>query len=221
MNIRLARTSVSNRPPVVTYTMSKTLRIAIATVVATAIRVPRIIGTTMRRNTDASPAPSIRAASMTSLGTPFSAADRTTIANPVWSQIMITIRASVLSGGTWSHGTGSLPSAGPDRVDRPDLRLAFRLPRVHEPPDDGRADHADREWQEDERLGQRLALDPIDKGRDQQTDDDAAARAQHEPHDVVAERQPHLGRGQDEPPVRDETLVLGRAGDDRQRPPVR
>ena len=97
-NIRFAMTSVSWLPPVITYTMSKTFRIAMATVVATAMIVPRIIGTTTRKKSWRSLAPSMRAASRTSADTPLRAADRTTIAKPVCSQIMITISSRVLSG---------------------------------------------------------------------------------------------------------------------------
>ena len=41
------------------------------------------------------------------------------MANPVWSQIMITIIAMVLSPGVWSQTTGSPPKAVHDGVEKP------------------------------------------------------------------------------------------------------
>ena len=59
------------------------------------------------RNTCSSDAPSMRAASMISSGIALMAADRTTIANPVCIQTMITMRNRLFHGCTWSHATGS------------------------------------------------------------------------------------------------------------------
>ena len=56
-----------------------------------------------------SDAPSSRAASMTSLDTPLIDADRTTMANPVWSQTRITISQKTLMGLVVSHGIGWPP----------------------------------------------------------------------------------------------------------------
>ena len=60
-----------------------------AMVVATVMIEPRIIGTITPRKIWRSVAPSSRAASRTSADTPLIAAERTTIAKPVWSQIRI------------------------------------------------------------------------------------------------------------------------------------
>ena len=51
-----------------------------------------MVGMMTRRNTCSSDAPSMRAASMISSGTALMAADRTTMANPVCIQTMMTIR---------------------------------------------------------------------------------------------------------------------------------
>src|SRR5690606_11228743 len=118
-NIRLATTSVSKRPPVVTNTMSNTLRITMKIVVATVMMEPRIVGTTPRRKICSSEAPSIRAASTSSSGTPLMAAERITIAKPVWSQIMIRISTSVLRGGLWKKAIGSLPIPSRTALARP------------------------------------------------------------------------------------------------------
>ena len=78
--------------------MSKILRVTIAMVVATVMIEPRIMGTMTPKNSCRSEAPSSRAASITSVDTPLMAADSTTIAKPVCSQIRITISANTLIG---------------------------------------------------------------------------------------------------------------------------
>src|SRR6185295_12105722 len=118
--------------------MSKIFSGTMAMVVATVMIDPRIIGTMIPVKTWRSLAPSRRAASRSSPGTPLIAADRTTIANPVWSQTRIRISQKMLMG------------------------LAGGLPGVHEAPDDRRADERDRQRQEDDRLGKRLAPDAIE-----------------------------------------------------------
>ena len=55
--------------------------------------------------------PSSCAASICSVGMPLIAALRITIANPVWIQIMTTIRRMVLIGSACIHCTGSPPAA--------------------------------------------------------------------------------------------------------------
>jgi hypothetical protein len=55
--------------------------------------VPRIMGTTTLKKVWRSFAPSSRAASRTSTGTPLMAAERTTIAKPVCSQMKMVISA--------------------------------------------------------------------------------------------------------------------------------
>ena len=50
--------------------------------------------------------PSTRAASRISSGTALIAADRMTIANPVWIQIRMTISQKLLNGGSWMKPIG-------------------------------------------------------------------------------------------------------------------
>src|SRR5690606_40562238 len=87
-----ATTCVSYRPPVITQTMSNTFHTVINTVVHTTTMVDLIVGTVILENTFHSDAPSIRAASISSIGTPLIADDRITIENPVCNQIRMTIR---------------------------------------------------------------------------------------------------------------------------------
>ena len=84
---------------------------------------PRIMGTMTLKKSWRSVAPSRRAASMISVETPLMAADSTTIAKPVWSQIMITISAKMLSGFDVEPGDGLSAETGHDRVQQADLRL--------------------------------------------------------------------------------------------------
>ena len=77
-----------------------------AIVVVTVMIEPRIIGTITRKKSWRSVAPSRRAASMISVETPLMAAESTTIAKPVCSQIMITISAKMLIGLVVNHGIG-------------------------------------------------------------------------------------------------------------------
>ena len=58
-------------------------------------------------------------------------------------------------------------------------------------------------------LGQRLGLDPVDEGRDDEADDHAPAGDQHEPQHVVAQGDEHVRVGEDEPVVLGEPLTLG------------
>src|SRR3989304_236035 len=67
--MRLAITSVSNWPLVMTKTMSKTLSTMISTVVVMVIKAPRMEGMMTWKKIRISPAPSIRAASSSSAGT--------------------------------------------------------------------------------------------------------------------------------------------------------
>ena len=87
-------------------TMSKIFSVAMAIVVVTVTIEPRIIGTIIPKKIWRSLAPSSRAASRISIDTPLIAADSTTIAKPVWSQIMITISAGRLIGNVVAHATG-------------------------------------------------------------------------------------------------------------------
>ena len=77
-----------------------------AIVVPTVTIDPRIIGKMIRKNSWRSLAPSRRAASWTSTETPLIAAENTTMAKPVWSQIMMMISAGRLKGKVVAHGTG-------------------------------------------------------------------------------------------------------------------
>ena len=105
VNIRTATTSSSIAPPLIDMTMSKILSVAIAIVVATVMIEPRIIGTITLKNSWRSLAPSSLAASMISVDTPLIAAENTTMAKPVWSQIRITISAGRLMGNAWPTGS--------------------------------------------------------------------------------------------------------------------
>ena len=99
--------------------MSKILSMAIAIVVATVMIEPRMIGTITRKKIWRSLAPSRRAASRTSTETPLIAAESTTIAKPVWSQMKIRISAGMLIGGVVAHGIGSNPNAVQTAFSRP------------------------------------------------------------------------------------------------------
>ena len=65
-----------------------------------------IWGSVIRQNTCDSVAPSTLAASVSSVGTALIAADRITIANPVWTQISTTINHMLLNGPSWMNRTG-------------------------------------------------------------------------------------------------------------------
>ena len=153
-----------------------------AMVVATVTIEPRMSGTITWKKIWRSLAPSSRAASRTSTETPLIAAERTTIAKPVWSQIMIRISAGMLIGNCRRPGD-RLVRRTPVQIafSEAELRLAGRLPGVHEPPDDRRADQRDRERREDEDLGQRLALDAVEERGDEQAQADADARRDDQP----------------------------------------
>ena len=56
---------------------------------------------------------------MISVETPFMAAESTTIANPVWSQIMIVISAYVFTGGCCTHAIGSPPAVVQSALSSP------------------------------------------------------------------------------------------------------
>jgi len=89
---------VPKLPFVIVRTMSKIFRTAIMIVVATTMRVPRIIGMVTLLKSFQPTAPSSSAASTTSIEIALMAADRTTMANPTWIQIMMTIRKKLLRG---------------------------------------------------------------------------------------------------------------------------
>ena len=101
--------------------MSKTFSTRISTVMKTVIVVPLICGTTTFQKICHSEAPSMRAASMVSSGTPLIADDIRIIPNPAWSQIRITISRNVLSlnDSLWSQVCGSPPSVVQTALSRP------------------------------------------------------------------------------------------------------
>ena len=88
-------------------------------VVATTVIVGSISGRMIRRKTMISLAPSSRDASRSSTGTPFSAADRMTVAKPAQAQTPTTMISRLFVGAWASHGCGSPPNA---------VTIAFRVP---------------------------------------------------------------------------------------------
>ena len=98
MYISFATTLVLKFPAVIVRTMSKTFSVAIEIVVSTTTSEPRMPGTVTLRNRCQAFVPSSSAASICSVGTPLMAADSTTIAKPVWIQIITTMSRKVLSG---------------------------------------------------------------------------------------------------------------------------
>ena len=93
--------------------MSKTFITPMSTVMNTVMTVGQICGTTTRKNACRSLAPSIRAASSVSVGTPLTAAESSTMENPTCAQIRMTMRKKLLrwKAAPASHTTGSKPSA--------------------------------------------------------------------------------------------------------------
>ncbi len=101
--------------------MSKIFSTPIMIVVSTTAIVDEICGMITRQKICTSVAPSMRAASRVSSGTPFTADDSSTIANPTWVQIMITMSSSVLSrkSETCNQATGSPPNPVQTALSRP------------------------------------------------------------------------------------------------------
>src|SRR5262245_32123170 len=92
--------------------MSKTFITVTNRAVVTTPTVGAIDGNVIRQNTCDSVAPSTLAASVSSVGTALIAADRITIANPVWTQISTTISHMLLNGPSCTNRTGlGVPSA--------------------------------------------------------------------------------------------------------------
>ena len=85
-----------------------------------------ICGSVIRQNTCDSVAPSIFAASVSSVGTALIAAERITMANPVWTQISTTISHMLLNGASWTNSDWSRattsPSLGRTKPPRPGPR---------------------------------------------------------------------------------------------------
>src|SRR6476619_2182406 len=103
VNIWLAMTSVPKLPLVVTLTMSNTFMTTTTRVVTTTPMVGAIWGTTTRQKVWFSLAPSILAASVSSVGTALMADDRMTMAKPTWIQIKITMSHMLLNGPSWRN----------------------------------------------------------------------------------------------------------------------
>ena len=101
VNMSLAIVWVSKLPLVITLTMSKTFITVTISVVTTTPIVGAIWGIVTFQNTWLSLAPSMRAASVSSVGTALIAAEKITVANPVWIQISTTISHMLLNGGSW------------------------------------------------------------------------------------------------------------------------
>src|SRR5829696_1593539 len=120
--MRLASTSVPKLPFVVAFTRSKTFITVTMSVVTTTINVGMIWGSVMRQNTWRSLAPSTLAASTYSIGTALIEADSTTMANPVWIQIMMIMMKKLFQGMIFAERRKSIWS-WPKRS-----RMAFSSP---------------------------------------------------------------------------------------------
>ena len=90
--------------------MSKTFSTTMVIVVQTTTMVPMICGTLILKKIWNGLAPSSTAASIVSSGMPRRAADRITIAKPVWIQISTTIRKKLFQGMLVSQVCGSPPN---------------------------------------------------------------------------------------------------------------
>ena len=109
VNIWLAITWVPKSPLVITLTMSKTFITTTISVVTTTPMVGAICGMVTLQNTWLSVAPSMRAASVSSLGTPLIAEEKITMAKPVWIQISTTISHMLLNGWSCDEHDGVAP----------------------------------------------------------------------------------------------------------------
>src|SRR5439155_6114171 len=102
----------------------------------------------------------------------------------------------------------------PDGIQKPELRLARRLPGVDELPDDSRADQRDGERREDEDLGESLAPDTVEEGSREQAQAHAAGRRDKEPDDIVAKDLEERPRRETRPVVeRERALLVQEAAD--------
>src|SRR3990172_6884416 len=114
--------------------MSKTFRIAIETVVATAMIVGRIIGSTIRKKTWRSLAPSGRAPLQGGRQDDHREAGLEPDHDHDEGEGVDRRRLDL------HEGDRLIAERRPRRVDQPELWLAGRLPGIHEAPDDGRPD---------------------------------------------------------------------------------
>ena len=129
------------------------------TVTNTVMIVPLICGMTTCQKICSSVAPSIRAASMVSSGTPLIAELSRIMAKPTCSQIRITIsrREFSFAVSMASQVCGSPPRAVQIALSRPVCGLPRVVVGVDQAPDRGRADERDRHRHEDQGLGHLLA----------------------------------------------------------------
>ena len=177
-NIRLASTWLFHWPLVMVSTMSKTFSTRMVMVVQTTAIVPQICGIMIFKKSCQPLAPSMTAASIVSSGMPRSAADRMTMAKPVWIQIRITIRKKLFQNGSDDpHLRRSPPKRLHDGVQEADLGLAFAAILVDELPDDAGADEGDRQRQEDQALGDVAPPDAVGEEGDDQAEEGARAPA--------------------------------------------
>jgi len=88
-------------------------------VVQTTAMVPQICGTMIFQKICQPLAPSMTAASMVSSGMPRRAADRMTMAKPVWIQMRITIRKKLFQKGMEIQTSGLPPKNSTTALRRP------------------------------------------------------------------------------------------------------
>ena len=111
-------------------------------VVHTTTMVPQICGIMMPKKIWKPLAPSMRAASSVSSGTPRSAAERMTMAKPVWIQIRMTISRTEFQNGTVIHACGGKPSPVTIALSTPICSKSAAAVGVDELPDHRGADEA-------------------------------------------------------------------------------
>jgi hypothetical protein len=100
-------------------TMSNSFSVAMKTVTATTMIAERIDGTVTFQKISDGLAPSMRAASTISVGTPLSAADRTTVAKPTSIHTRTTMSRRLFHGDSLSQLTGEPPSQTTIWLSRP------------------------------------------------------------------------------------------------------
>ena len=141
------------------------------------------------RKTCHSLAPSTRAASSSSVLMPLRPADRMTIAKPVHIQMPMKISAKLLSRlAPASSAIGPSPTSPMSALSVPICGRLGSLVLVHELPDDPGGHEADRQRQEDRRLGDGLVAHAVDEDRDEQPEPDDAGGHEHDPEHAVPQR---------------------------------
>ena len=144
-------------------------------VVQTTAIVPQICGIMMKKKSCQPLAPSMTAASIVSSGMPRSAADRMTMAKPVWIQTRITIRKKLFQKGSGDPRLRLAAEALDDGVEEADLRRALAAVVVDELPDHARADERDRHRHEDQRLGDVAPPDAVGEEGDDEAEEACSA----------------------------------------------